>query len=416
MIVHSTQRPSELISTIFWRDFLAGVSPTLDDRDEMYRLFFFEHGLSRDRAALMYLISGREIWRTVRDVALWRFGSLDEVGDLLDFGAGFGRVTRFMAGELGRKRVTAAEIQPAACAALREHLGVEVIATTHEEDSFAPGRDFDVIVASSLFTHLPRHRFEGWLANLASAVSERGILLVSTHDLAGGGGTPAFRFEPTSESERLGGAEYGSTWITEAEFRSIAAATCPGRDVVRIPRGFARSQDLYVIGRNLPADRQGLAATETVDLSLESFGVDAGGILRARGWLADRVAGRRPEAVVLRVGRRAPLVGRSGALVPRPDADRILGERDLARGFEVAIELGSDSRSEDEVVLAGEFAAGREVVLLRGSLSELSLLALAYRFSDLKERLEKAETKIEWMASSRFWKLRNVWWRLRGGG
>lgn len=186
--------------------------------------------------------------------------------------------------------------------------------------------------------------------------------------------------------------------------------------MVRIPRGFARSQDLYVIGRNLPADRQGLAATETVDLSLESFGVDAGGILRARGWLADRVAGRRPEAVVLRVGRRAPLVGRSGALVPRPDADRILGERDLARGFEVAIELGSDSRSEDEVVLAGEFAAGREVVLLRGSLSELSLLALAYRFSDLKERLEKAETKIEWMASSRFWKLRNVWWRLRGGG
>lgn len=214
---------------------------------------------------------------------------------------------------------------------------------------------------------------------------------------------------------QLGGAEYGSTWITEAEFRSIAARTCPGREVVRIARGFARSQDLYIIGRNLPADTQGLAAAETLDHSLEAFGVDAGGRLRARGWLADRVHGRRPEAVVLRVNGRHPVLGRCGALVSRPDADRIIGGRDLARGFDVAVELGSDSRRDDAVELVCEFGGGHEAVLQRGTHSELSLLALAHRFSDLKERLEKAEAKIEWMASSRFWKLRNAWWRLRGG-
>lgn len=409
-IAHSREFPSELVVAHHWRDFLSGVSAVVDDQDDMYRLFFYRHGRDREKALLMYFASGRAIWETIRRIALWRFGNLAEVARVLDVGSGHGRVTRFMAADLGRDRVVAAEILPEAREFLRTELGVGVVTSEHDPERFAPEGRFEVVVASSLFTHLPEHRFGAWIERLAGLLSSEGLLLVSTHDLPGGKG---FRFEEESESRRLSLAEYGSAWVSETRFREIAGACAPGFEVLRLPRAFANSQDLYLLGRNLGDPAPLLTEADGVECHLEAFLVDVAGRLVTAGWLVDRRRGRKPVGVELRISGESSRSATTDGLSARPDADQLAGETDAARGFRIECPLPASTSMDDRVEITARFEDGATIPLAVGTLSELSLRVLAHRFSDAATRLERAEAEIEWMRSSRFWRLREAWWRIR---
>lgn len=410
-IVHSRGFPSELVVAEHWRDFLDGVSPVVDDRDEMYRLFFYRHQRDREKALLMYFSSGRAIWETIRRIALWRFGSLAEIARVLDVGSGHGRVARFMAADLGRERVVAAEILPEAREFLRSELGVGVVTSEHDPVHFAPDGRFDLVVASSLFTHLPEHRFGAWLERLAGVLSSQGLLLVSTHDLPSGG--DGFRFKGESESRQLALAEYGSAWVSETRFREIAGASAPGLEVLRLPRAFANSQDLYLLGRNLGDPSPLLTEADGIECHLEAFLVDVAGRLVTAGWLVDRKRGRKPVGVDLRISGEGSRSATTDGLSARPDADKLAGETDAARGFRLECPLPASTSMDDRVEITARFEDGASTPLAVGTLSELSLQVLAYRFSDAATRLQRAESEIEWMRSSRFWRLREAWWRIR---
>lgn len=412
-ISHSRAFPSELVVANHWRDFLSGVSAVVDDQDEMYRLFFYRHGRDREKALLMYFSSGRAIWETIRRIALWRFGSLAEVARVLDVGSGHGRVTRFMAADLGRERVVAAEILPEAREFLRSELGVGVVTSEHDPVHFAPDGRFDLVVASSLFTHLPEHRFGAWLERLAGVLSSQGLLLVSTHDLPSGGDGDGFRFKSESESRQLALDEYGSAWVSEKRFREIAGACAPDLEVLRLPRAFANSQDLYLLGRNLGDPSPLRTEADGIECHLEAFLVDVAGRLVTAGWLVDRRRGRKPVGVDLRISGESSRSATTDGLSARLDADTLAGETDAARGFRLECPLPASTSMDDRVEITARFEDGASTPLAVGSLSELSLRVLAYRFSDAATRLQRAESEIEWMRSSRFWRLREAWWRLR---
>ena len=98
-------------------------------------------------------------------------------------------------------------------------------------------RRFDVIFVASLFSHLPERRFVPWLRWLYRRLAPGGVLVVSTHgpeSLLPGRALPAggFHFETLSESRRLTGDEYGSTWVS-------ASASSGTFRIVSFPRSIA---------------------------------------------------------------------------------------------------------------------------------------------------------------------------------
>lgn len=415
--VHSRALPSELVVAEHWRDFLAGVSPVVDDGDEMYRLFFYRHERDREKALVMYFASGRAIWESIRTIASARFGDAAKIGRVLDVGSGHGRVTRFLSAALGPGRVVAAELVPEALEFLRVELGVEAVGSDHDPSRFRPEGRFDLVVASSLFTHLPENRFGAWLGRLAELLTEDGLLLASVHALdAGVDGAGSFRFEHESETPRLPLAEYGTSWVTEAKFRELAARHAPGLDVVRIPGAFARTQDLFVVGRRLGDLETSGPLGDAVESHLEAFAPTVHGTLSVAGWVVDRVSQRRPREIEVRLEGSESSRAATSNLEARADVDALHGARDLARGFRLDCPLSASASMSDRVEITARLEDGAAIRLAVGPLGELALRVLTYRFSDAATRLANAEAEIEWMRSSRFWKLRDFWWRLRPKG
>jgi SAM-dependent methyltransferase len=303
---------------------IAGEGPPLVTRihpsDEMYRHDLAGHHRTPETAAVFYFSAGASIFRTVSEIATWRFGGLGRVGSLLDFAAGYGRATRFFARALEPRRITVAEIDPGAVRFQAEAFGVGGGVSGHDPRAFPLGGSFDFVLAVSLFSHLPSGRFEAWLERLFRLVGDGGLLVFSTHGpglLPEGAALPAsgIAFRPESETRRLAGDEYGTTWVSEEFVRRAMERIAPGS--VRMsahPFGLAGHQDLYVAAKApVPPERLRLARDPLGALDQASV---EGGTVRAGGWAAgDR--NEKPPAVRLvfgdRVAEVSPGEGSSGS-------------------------------------------------------------------------------------------------------
>lgn len=128
-----------------------------------------------------FLDSGRLAAESVRD-ALARHGCrLEELGALLDFGCGCGRVTRRWAG-LDRTAVNGADANERAIAWCRANLPFARFVS----NGLAPPLDhadesFDLVYALSVFTHLPDDLQHAWARELARLLRPGGFLLLTTH-------------------------------------------------------------------------------------------------------------------------------------------------------------------------------------------------------------------------------------------
>src|SRR5262245_8041969 len=223
--------------------------------DEMYA---YEHTGLRPpgAAAVAYFLMGQQIFRTVEELVGWKCGGFGGVRAFLDFASGFGRLTRFLVRALPPERLTVAEIDPAAVRFQERTFGVRGIVSTMDPEAFdASAGAFDLILASSFFSHMPRPRFEDWLRTLFSRLHANGALAFSVHgmDLVEDSAvdrSSGFVFWPTSETARLDKAEYGSAFVTEGEVRAIVAGVTAGEGrLFFAPRAFGGGQDLYVLTR-----------------------------------------------------------------------------------------------------------------------------------------------------------------------
>ena len=285
---------------------LAGESldTRIHPRDEMYRFELEGPHRTPDIAAIRYFAVGKSVARTVRELAAWRFGGLARVGSLLDFAAGYGRATRHLVRTLDPARITVAEIDADAVRFQSETFGVRGAVSAHDPRELSLAGPFDLVLAVSLFTHLPEIRFGAWLGRLWRLVAPGGLLAFSTSGervLPGSVRMPpsGFAYSSRSETTRLPGGEYGTTWATPEFVRRAAAAAAPEARIAFRADGLCGAQDLHVLARPpLPAAEPPLARDPMG--ALEWAAVEDG-VVATRGW-ARGDADERPPDVKLYLG------------------------------------------------------------------------------------------------------------------
>jgi hypothetical protein len=294
------------------------------------------------------------------------------------------------------------------------------------------------VVAFSLFTHLPDPLFKAWLARLWQAVAPGGALIFSVNGeqvLFGASELPesGLLFEPVSESHSLGAEDYGSTWVSERYVRAVVDRRCPGADgCFRIERGLWHFQDLFVVTRPAASEEEGskiAPVAPRVGLPPEGYLDTCIRLERNRiqvaGWAIDR---QHPATCpVVRVFLNGVEVASCRAEQERSDLAEVLGEEFRRSGWvaeiEALAEVGDRGCFEphDVVLVEAESASGRRTVL---HLSELEGADLVRRVSGALEETRaqnlhlraenvELERRIAAMERSRFWKLRNAWFRVR---
>jgi SAM-dependent methyltransferase len=418
----------------------SGVDLTVDTEDEMFRLFLHRHW-HHGSALSSYFRSGHLLWSTLRSALTWRFGDLHRVTRLLDFAAGYGRVTRFIARDLPADRVWAADIDPRAVSFQMQRFGVRGLVSTASPDDLPAADPFDAVLVSSLFTHLPEATFGRWLARLWTLVAPRGLLAFSVHDpslrpdAAAGASGGAFLFEATSEDRTLPAADYGSTWAGEPYVRRTLAAAAPGAAVHRFPRALCNYQDLYLVVDGPAPDPAALDLGGRPEGFVETCRLLGARRLALQGWAVDRMDG----APIARV--EALLDGAVAAVCPepvlRPDiAPLFPGERLEPVGWSLRLDLpaGTPLAATSLVVRATD-PAGRTGILAEGTVETALLRAARLDFlatgaeldrtrADLQAKIDEQSlshahdlsvlrARISAMEASRFWKLRDRWFALK---
>ncbi len=292
--------------------------------------------------------------------------SLDGLA-VLDFACGYGRLLRFLSRTLPPSSIWASDIQREAVDFVSREFGVHGVYSSADPDGFRPGREFDFIWVASLFSHLPEELFRRWVAKLVSLLSPRGVLAFSVHDerlLARGVTMPerGIHFVGTSEIEELDSRVYGTSFVSEAFVRRVIRDAHGGRDwpAVRLPRGLANEQDLYVVPRDAARDLSGLAGFRRGAWGCVDICRTRGRELELIGWAASLDDGPL-EAVSIRVGEREY---RCPITVNREDVPAVLGDPRLKpSGWEFKATMDAD---EAFVVVSAASRRGEQALLYAG--------------------------------------------------
>jgi SAM-dependent methyltransferase len=201
-----------------------------------------------------FLEGGARAAQTVRDAIELRGVAIDDLGAILDFGCGCGRVIRHWH-DLHRARVFGTDYSPRLVEWCRQNLPFADVGVNQLTPplSYKPA-EFDLVYAFSVFTHLTEELQLPWMSELARVVKPGGHILLSTHG--------------ESYSGRLNGVErrrfYGGALVVKNDLNAPGSNTCSAyhpfayvRDHLAIglelvefqPRGARGNphQDLYVL-------------------------------------------------------------------------------------------------------------------------------------------------------------------------
>lgn len=146
------------------------------------------------------------------------------VSSVLDFGAGYGRVSRFLKSAFPDASITMSEIKAEAVLFHQSTLHIPGILHGADAASFQTDQSFDLIFAGSVFTHLPESSSRSWLEKLAGLLSKNGSLIFSIHNAASFGvsAPSGFAYKTLSEDEFFSSVEdsisdnesYGTAYFT----------------------------------------------------------------------------------------------------------------------------------------------------------------------------------------------------------
>ncbi|HET9767684.1 MAG TPA: class I SAM-dependent methyltransferase [Thermoanaerobaculia bacterium] len=410
--------------------------------DDFMLRFFRERRHGHWEAAFVdYFRTGLAASRAVERLLDWWFGERrrqvpgdqvprdqvprDQVR-LLDFASGYGRITRHLVQHCSPRRLWVSDVFAEAVEFQRRAFGVHGFVSAAEPGALACAETFDCIVASSLFSHLPEESFSPWLRRLFALLRPGGMLLASVHDLslrsllglapaspraAAGEGT--ILFEPDSEIPELGGQRYGTTWVDEAFMRRAVAAATGGAACVRLPRALSSFQDYYAIGVAAPDGAPPQVAEPVGALEWAVRSPD-GRELTLRGWAHD-LHGPGLAAVEVRVD--GTLAARCAAEDLRADVAARFGEPDLRAGWSTTVSApaGGTLGGEAMISIQAVSTSGLAHLIHLGSLEGTELgLQLEWQSGLRRQAEAQAAAEIDRMRASRFWKLRDAWWALKG--
>lgn len=147
---------------------------------------------------------------------------------VLDFGSGYGRGSRFIPFVYQDCEVWVSEIKVGAMQFQKDHFGFETIAHNTNPTEFHTEAHFDLIIAISVFSHLPEELSRSWLRTLTSVLSEKGKMLFTYNALPA---DQAGEYYFTQQSEDQGltwvpdrikeGGVYGSAWYSDRRMKSV---------------------------------------------------------------------------------------------------------------------------------------------------------------------------------------------------
>ncbi len=209
---------------------------------------------SADEAAAVaqYFESGRSTAVQIKSI-LDEFLPDREV-DILEFAAGYARVTRHFPAIWPQARVVASDIHQKAVD-FAGRINLPSVISTWEPQAYDAGGPYDAIVAISFFTHIPKDRWPGWLEALRRQLKPDGVILFTTHGHAalqsmGIREAPddGFLFIRVSEQKDLDVDKYGST-VTLPHFVEPAIAQAGLKLASRREPGLG-VQDLYIVQRD----------------------------------------------------------------------------------------------------------------------------------------------------------------------
>ncbi len=415
-----------------------GIAPgaldlAIDERDEMLGFLTAAEEGDRERGLFQYFRTGASIAESLGQVLRWRFGDPGKIGRALDFASGYGRVTRFLVREIPPDRLRVADVYADGVRFQEERFGVRGMVSAIRPADFVCAERFDAILVTSLFTHLPEARFVEWLRVLLGLLEPGGLLAFSAHSpevLPPGVVMPesGFLFHATSESGSLDASDYGSTWVAE-EFVH-AALEREGVPSRRIPRALCGFQDLYVAGPGLDVSSLDFQAEPLLFVERARL---AEGRLELDGWAAVRRGTDLRSVEVLLDGE---LLVSAPIDLDRADVAGLLGRPGLRPGWRCVCPIPEEaSRSRAVLLLRAVDGRGVGHPLWAGSIERLLLAAARLEIGSLlhekadawaayeRERVDLARMAREVqrlgglvasMEASRFWKLRNAWFRVKG--
>ncbi len=178
----------------------------------------------------------------------------------------------------------------------------------------------------------------------------------------------------------------------------------------------------------------GLRVEREADGFLEHCSWTGQRTLRLAGWIADRVTGRPPREVHIRID--GMLVATCRDLQPRPAAERTFAS-DPAEvvGFQMVVDLPGipalesaclsvrpvSSEGEEINLYDGSIAAAclrsaqLDALMLQGELTRHreELAGQEGRLAELGSQKEELVRRLHAMEASRFWKARNLWFRCK---
>lgn len=320
---------------------------------------------------------------------------------ILEFAAGFGRLTRFLVKRYDPARIVTSDIDGPAVEFCRDHLGVRSVLSAMEPEDLAIHERFDLILIYSLFSHLPADRFSRWLKRLYELLDEGGFLVISVHDdrsvPAQHRGPGGFTFTPDSESRFLESAVYGSTWVSPGYVNRAIAATCPGSMTTHVPWGLSNYQDVYVIGRGAKAAPFDPGPFGFFDVCRR----DASRI-QLIGWAAHHDPAHRAASVHAILDGRE--IGSTTTFANRPEVAAFTGEpRHAISGWGITAPFPETSSPDGGALLIKAVSeTGAASFHWIGYLNEAFLASTRAENDDLRRRLERAETDLASLRDA-FW-------------
>ena len=269
-----------------------------------------------------------------------------------------------------------------------------------------------------------------------------GLLAFSVHDqslLPPGVELPkeGLLFQEISESGSLAGSDYGSAWVSEEFVRGAlrqalggAPAGAGAGSLRRLPRGLCNFQDLYVAVPEAGADFSGLIYRGEPHFFLERCELTAPDRLELRGWAGLIGQGGCGGLAAVEVLLDGQPLARLEIDAERPDVAELLGDPRLRRsGWGGSCQVPpATSRSasvfglrvvDDRGAAHPALACSLEAALLDSSKREVGYLHSEVRRAEqraagMARQVAALEARIAAMEASRFWKLRNHWFRVKG--
>ncbi len=192
--------------------------PTVVHRNDMMFAFHLHHHAPDAYQALYtYFKVGARIAHGLPQV----LPNAPGLKKILDFGSGYGRVSRFLTQFFPEAEIEVSELKESSVQFQTENLGFSGFSHGYRPEGFDCDKK-DLIIAVSVFSHLPQDLFKAWMSCLVAKLNPGGRLFFTYHGSEES--EPAYHYREESEDLLLAhtddylqdGSSYGVSHISEA--------------------------------------------------------------------------------------------------------------------------------------------------------------------------------------------------------